>query len=355
MQTLPPDDLVIVAPYHPDAAAFDGSHPYRVVRMPRSILVPTPGLLDLAVRLAREHRAELVQFGHPLPLGLLGPRLRRRTGLPYLVFLGGAELTLPASLPGVGGALRSVLGQASLLLAVSDYTAAQASRQVEGSVRASVLRPALDVEGFAPSSEDEARAVRRRLGVQGRLVVSVGRLVPRKGQDRLVDALALLTPDFPELELALIGAGRLASPLRRRAERHGVADRVHLLGPLGHDDVREWLAAADVFASPCRTRWGGLEVEGFGLVFAEAALAGLPVMAGRSGGAVEAVINGSTGIVVDGSSAAEVAAGLARLLRAPERTRRAAGRRGRELALARHTPEVVGRRYRALLRSVVQA
>ncbi len=262
---------------------------------------------------------------------------------------------MPASLPGVGHALRSVLGQASLLLAVSDYTAAQAARQVEGSVRAAVLRPAVDVEGFAPSSADEVRDARRRLGVPDRLVVSVGRLVPRKGQDRLIDALALLTPDFPELRLALIGGGRLAPALRRRAERHGVADRVHLLGSLAHEGVAEWFAAADVFASPCRTRWGGLEVEGFGLVFAEAALAGLPVMAGRSGGAVEAVINGSTGIVVDGSSAAQVAAGLARLLGAPEGTRRAAGRRGRELALARHAPEVVGRRYRALLRSVVQA
>lgn len=354
MQTLPPEDLVIVAPHHPEAEAFDATHPYRVVRTSRSILVPTPRLLARALDLAREHRAEIIQFGHPLPTGLLGPAVSRRTGLPYVVFLGGAELTLPAAVPGVGRALRHVLGHASLLLAVSSYTANQASRQVEGRVRAAVLRPSLDMERFAPSSQPQTASARERLGIRGPLIVCVGRLVPRKGQDRLIDALALLAPEFPDLELALVGGGRLGVSLQRRARWRGVADRVHLLGPLGHPELAKWFAAADLFASPCRTRWGGLEVEGFGLVFAEAALAGLPVMAGRSGGAVEAVVAGDTGLVVNGSSPEEVARGLARLLRLKERDRRRMGRWGRELALGRHDPAAVGLRYRQLLRSVVR-
>ena len=352
MQTLPPEDLVIVAPHHPEAAAFDATHPYRVVRASRSVLLPTPELLDRALDLARDHQAELIQFGHPLPTGLLGPALARRTGLPYVVFLGGAELTLPAAVPGVGTALRSVLRQASLLLTVSSYTAAQASQQTGGATRAAVLRPALDVTGFAPAPPEEAAAARAGAGVRGPLVVCVGRLVPRKGQDRLIDALGLLAGEFPDLELALIGGGRLDGSLARRARQRGVADRVRLLGALGPGELARWFAAADLFASPCRTRWGGLEVEGFGIVFAEAALAGLPVMAGRSGGAPEAVVPGDSGIVVDGSSAAEVAAGLARLLRRSARQRARMGHRGRDLALRRHSPEEVGRRYRRLLRSV---
>ena len=352
MQTLRPEDLVIVAPHHPDAAAFDASHPYRVVRSSHSIMLPTARSLDLALSLAREHEAELIQLGHPLPNGLLGPALARRTGLPYLVFLGGAELTLPAVVPGVGRALRSVLRGASLLVAVSDYTASQAARQVKGQVATSTLRPAIDVGCFAPTSAEEAEGSRQRLGVRGPLVVCVGRLVPRKGQDRLIDALALLTPEYPDLELALVGSGRLDRALARRAERRGVRDRVRLLGALAPAELRPWFAAADLFASPCRTRWAGLEVEGFGIVFAEAALAGLPVLAGRSGGAPEAVLDGDTGVVVDGSTAAGVAAGLARLLRRSPEDRRAMGLRGRRLALARHTPDFVGARYQALLRQV---
>ena len=222
------------------------------------------------------------------------------------MLLAGAELTLPAALPGSGAAVRHVLGRAALLLTVSGYTAAAAERVVGGRVPVAVLRPALDLDGAvrdgaaARASAPLHRLRHGRARNGGPLVVCVGRLVPRKGQDRLIDALALLAPRYPGLQLALVGSGRLAAALERRARRLGVEDRVHLLGALPHSQVAEWLAAADVFASPCRVRWGGLEVEGFGIVFAEAAAAGLPVLAGRSGGAPEAVADGDTGIVVDG-------------------------------------------------------
>lgn len=353
IQTLDPQDVVILASDHPGASSFDATHPYRVVRHPRSILLPTPGLLRSAQRLIAEHDLGLVQLGQTLPNGLLGPALKRRTGLPYLVLLAGAELTLPAALPGSGAAVRHVLGRAALLLAVSGYTAAAAERVVEGKVPVAVLRPALDLDG-----PDRVRAVSvasRAVQRGGPLVACVGRLVPRKGQDRLIDALALLAPRYPGLQLALVGSGRLARALERRARRLGVEDRVHLLGALPPSQVAEWLAAADVFASPCRVRWGGLEVEGFGIVFAEAAAAGLPVLAGRSGGAPEAVANGHTGIVINGSSVSEVAAGLERILRLTPEGRRRMGERGRVLARERHAPEVVGQRYRALLRRAARA
>ena len=347
IQTLDPEDVVILASDHPGAGSFDATHPYRVVRHPRSILLPTPALLRSAQRLIAQHDLGLVQLGQTLPNGLLGPALTRRTGLPYLVLLAGAELILPAALPGSGAAVRHVLGRAALLLAVSGYTAAAAERVVGGRVPVAVVRPALDLAGpeRVCAADPGVKAAERG----GPLVVCVGRLVPRKGQDRLIDALALLAPRYPGLQLALVGTGRLAAALERRARRLGVKDRVHLLGALSHSQVAEWLAAADVFASPCRVRWGGLEVEGFGIVFAEAAAAGLPVLAGRSGGAPEAVADGDTGIVVDGSSASEVAAGLERILRLSPAGRRRMGERGRVLARERHAPAVVGQRYRGLL------
>ena len=356
IRTLDPEDVVILASHHPGAASFDATHPYRVVRHPRSILLPTPALLRSARRLIAEHDLRLVQLGQTLPNGLLGPALTRRTGLPYLVLLAGAELTLPAALPGSGAAVRHVLGRAALLLTVSGYTAAAAERVVGGRVPVAVLRPALDLDGAvsdgaAPGASAPSASTAARQGARngGSLVVCVGRLVPRKGQDRLIDALALLVPRYPGLQLALVGSGRLAAALKRRARRLGVEDRVHLLGALPQSQVAEWLAAADVFASPCRVRWGGLEVEGFGIVFAEAAAAGLPVLAGRSGGAPEAVAEGDTGIVVNGASASEVAAGLERMLRLSPVGRRSMGGRGRALVRERHAPAVVGRRYRELL------
>lgn len=349
VQALAPEDIVIMAPSHPGAASFDKSHPYRVERTKEPVVLPHGRNLERAAHLAQEHGAELVLLGHPLPAGLLGPRLKKRLGLPYAVLLGGAEVTFPATWPVAGQLLRYVMCNASLFIAVSDYTAQAATRLVRGRVRACTLRPALDVDSFPEPSERMRLEARRALGIEGRLVVCVGRLVPRKGQDVLVEAVARLVPDMPDLSVCLIGQGRLAYRLKRRVEYLGIADRVFFPGALPREGVLQWLAAGDVFASPCRVRWGGLEVEGFGIVFVEAALMGLPVLAGRSGGSVEAVVPGETGVIVDGNSVDEVSAGLRRLLEASDCTRRTLGAAGRGLALRRHNPAIVGARFRELL------
>ncbi len=350
IRTLDPSEVAILAPAHIDAAAFDATHPYTVVRASSSVLWPTKAMLHTVEQMAEREGAELIQLGHPLPAGLLGPQLRQRHGLPYVVFLGGAEVTLPGAIPGANNILRHVLGKAAMLLTVSEYTADAARKQTGGAVPAEVLRPPLPVDEFVPASRDEAAALRARLGIDGQLVVCLGRLVPRKGQDKLIDALALLRSEFPRLHLALIGQGRLATRLYDRAQKQGVGERVHLTGALADPAVKDWLRAADLFASPCRSRWGGFEVEGFGIVFAEAALGGLPVIAGASGGAPESVVEGETGLVVDGRSAQQVAAALASILRRSPEQRREMGARGRTMTLARHTPAVVGERYRELLR-----
>ncbi len=241
-----------------------------------------------------------------------------------------------------------------MLFTVSGYTAEQAVRLSGGRAHAEVLRPLLYTDGYECTAGHHAAAARAELGVDGRpLVVCVGRLVPRKGQDMLIEALAALDGTMPDVQLALIGGGRLARELRERAAAAGLADRVHLPGEVSAAELRRWLQAADVFAGPSRTRWRGLEVEGFGIVYAEAALTGLPVIAGRSGGAPEAVRHGETGLVVDAQTHTELAAALARLLAMSPDERRAMGQRGRELALSRHAPEVAAARYHDLLRQAV--
>ncbi len=275
--------------------------------------------------------------------------------MPYVVFLGGAEITVPGAVPGVARLLRWVLAESSLLFTVSRYTAEQAVRLSGGLARAEVLRPALEVERYASTQAGEAAAARAALGLDSApLVVCVGRLVARKGQDMLIAALADLDGGFPDVQLALVGGGRLADELRRQAAAAGVADRVHLPGEVSDDELRLWLQAADIFAGPSRTRLRGLEVEGFGIVYAEAALTGLPVVAGRSGGAPEAVVEGETGFVVDAHTPDELTAALRRLLSMSSEERHQMGAAGRRLALSRHTPDVAAARYHDLLRRAVE-
>jgi phosphatidyl-myo-inositol dimannoside synthase len=355
IQTLDPGEVVIVAPAHPDAAAFDATHPYTVVRTAHTTVLPLPSVERLCERLIREHDLELLQLGHPLPAGLLGPWLRRTAGVPYVVFLGGAEITVPGAVPGVARLLAWVLAESALLFTVSRYTADQAVRLSRGLARAEVLRPALETDRYAHTGVADAAAARAALGLDGApLVVCVGRLVPRKGQDMLIEALKGLDGAFADVRLALVGGGRLADELRKQAVAAGLADRVHLPGEVSADELRLWLQAADIFAGPSRTRFRGLEVEGFGIVFAEAALTGLPVIAGRSGGAPEAVIDGDTGIVVDAHTSHELTAALRRLLSMSPEQRRGMGARGRRLALSRHAAGVAAARYHDLLRRAVE-
>ena len=354
IQTLDPDEVVIVAPAHRDAAAFDATHPYTVFRTARAMVTPTSAVERLCERLIREHGLELLQLGHPLPAGLLGPWLARTARVPYVVFLGGAEITVPGAVPGVARLLRFVLAESSLLFTVSQYTADQAVRLSGGVACAEVLRPALEIERYAQAGSGGAVAARAALGLDDApLIVCVGRLVPRKGQDMLIAALAGLDGAFPDARLALVGGGRLADPLRRRAAAAGLSARVLLPGEVPADELRLWLQAADVFAGPSRTRHRGLEVEGFGIVYAEAALTGLPVIVGRSGGAPEAVVEGETGYVVDTHTPAELTAALGRMLAMSSEERRRMGARGRRLALSRHAPEVAAARYHDLLRRAV--
>ncbi len=356
IQTLDPGDVVIVAPAHRDAAAFDATHPYTVIRTPRTQVVPVSSIERLCEGLIRKHDLELVQLGHPLPAGLLGPWLRRTAHVPYVVFLGGAEITVPGAVPGVAHLLRWVLAESSLLFTVSQYTADQAVSLSGGLARAEVLRPALEVERYPHAQAADAAAARTALGLDDApLVVCVGRLVPRKGQDMLIEALAELDGGYRDVRLALVGGGRLTDELRRRATAAGLADRVRLPGEVSGDELRLWLQAADVFAGPSRTRLRGLEVEGFGIVYAEAALTGLPVVAGRSGGAPEAVVEGETGFVVDAQTPAELTAALGRLLSMSSEQRRLMGAAGRRLALARHAPDVAAARYHDLLRRAVES
>lgn len=331
---LDPDRFVVLtASSHPDAATFDRAQAQRGVRIERVrapiLFFPTPMARVRISSLAARIDAGLVVLDPALPLGLVGPGL----GRPYAVVLHGAEVAAPARLPVSRQLMGRVLSGASLVISAGRYPGEEAARVCGGRLRRVVeVPPGVDCRQFSPLADEERRRARQRLGlpVEGPLVASVSRLVPRKGMDVLIEAVARLVPSFPDLTLAIAGDGRQAAALGRQVRRSGAP--VRLLGRISEDDKAALLGACDVFSMACRNRWLGLEQEGFGIVFVEAAASGVPVVAGRSGGADEAVEDGVTGLVVGRpDEPGEVALALRQLL-ADEELRRRMGARGRARA-----------------------
>ena len=310
---LPPEETcVLTTPYAGDRA-FDAAQPFRVERTAERVLFPTRSLARRIDALGADVGAEVVFLDPMLPLGMLGVRLRRA---PYVVITHGAEVTLPGRLPGSSRLARRVLERAAGIVAAGAYPAQEALRAAGGRLSGVVIPPGVDTDRFRPLEPDARAAVRARFGLDPArpLVLGVSRLVPRKGFDVLLDAAAGLDPD---VRIVIAGGGRDRSRLERRAARLGIAGRVRFLGRVQDNELSALYACADVFAMPCRDRWGGLEAEGFGIVFLEAGACGIPAVAGRAGGATEAIVDGETGFLVDPRDAGELRAVLAKLLDDP--------------------------------------
>lgn len=314
---LPPERVTVLTAAHPDAARFDAAQPFRIERTGFPVLLPTPGLVRRVRQLATEVSAGIVLIDPALPLGLVGPRL----GRPYGLILHGAEVTFPARLPGARSALASVVRGARHIVSAGGYAQAEAERVVGRAMPpTTVVPPGVDTERFCPLTPKERAKVRAELGLptEGPLVVGLTRLVPRKGMDVLIEAGSRLAGEHPGLTIAVAGSGRDRARLARQARRAGAP--VRFLGRVDDDSLADVYGCGDVFAMPCRTRWAGLEQEGFGIVFLEAAACGVPQVAGASGGAAEAVIHGRTGLVVDRpADAAAVAAAIGQLLSDPRK------------------------------------
>ena len=323
---LPPEDVTVLTTSQPGGLAFDRQQGFRVVRDRQRVLMPTPAFARRIDTLADEVGASVVVLDPVLPLGVVGPWLRR----PYFVIVHGAELSVPGRLPGTRDLLAPVLRRAALVIAGGAYVRAEAEHVARRPLPVVLVPPGVDAARFHPIEHGGRAAVRSSWGLRegARVVLGVGRLVPRKGLDVLVEAAARLAPGRPDLVVAVAGAGRQAVSLARLAA--STRAPVRFLGRVAHEALPSLYAAADVFASPCRTRWAGMEQEGFGIVYLEAAATGIPAVAGASGGAGEAVLDGETGIVVrQPGDPASVASALAGLLDDPARRERMgdAGRR----------------------------
>ena len=366
---LPPGQVAVYAPAWDGAKNFDARQPFPVVRHPTSLMLPVPSVGRRAAAVLREHDFDTVLFGAAAPLGLLGPVLRR-AGATRLVALTHGHEAGWAALPGARGLLRRIGDSVDVVTYLGEYFRSRLARALSPPAAARMVRlaPGVDVAAFRrrpaaspgpagsppPDQRPGPDGIRERLGLAGApVVVCVSRLVRRKGQDTLIRAWPGVRAAIPGARLLLVGDGPYGPDLRRLAAGLGVADAITFTGSVPAGELPGYYAAGDVFAMPCRTRRGGLDVEGLGIVYLEASAAGLPVIGGDSGGAPDAILDGETGYVVPGRSVTALTERITGLLADPARAQ-AMGRRGLAWAEQEWDWSRVASRLDAILRGEAQ-
>lgn len=316
---LPPDGVVVYAPAWPGAAEFDPAQPFPVIRHPGSLMLPVPSVASRARSLVAEHGCDRVIFGAAAPLGLLAPRLRAAGAERIIGVTHGHEAGW-AALPGARSLLRRIGDEVDTLTYLAEYFRIRLASALSAGAAGRIVRlaPGVDPAEFRPGAG--GARIRDEIGIapDRPVVVCVSRMVPRKGQDLLIRAWPAVRSRVSAAPLLLlVGDGPDKTRLQHLAARLGVSDSVLFTGPVSRDDLPAYYDAGTIFAMPCRTRRGGLDVEGLGIVYLEAAATGLPVITGDSGGAPDAVLDGETGYVVPGRDVKKLADRLIELLADP--------------------------------------
>ncbi len=302
---LPAESTMVLTTDFSGAEEFDAAAPMVVKRAGRKLLLPTPKLFDEVIATARHHRAQHIVLDPAFPLGLLGPFLQRR-GFTYSLVLHGAEVTIPGRIFGLRSLLSWVLRRADHVISAGNYPLAEAQRCVHTDLPATVIPPGVDVERFRPRADEERASIRKEhsLPPMGTtpIVFTASRHVPRKGIDTLIDACADVAPGLGGICLLIASGGRQKAALQRRARRatarSGGSLDVRFIGRVDDTVLSDLYATSDLNATLCRSRWFGLEQEGFGIIFLEGGASGVASLAGDSGGSSEAITDGVTGAIV---------------------------------------------------------
>ncbi|NNG34657.1 glycosyltransferase family 4 protein [Nakamurella aerolata] len=318
---LPAGALAVYAPAWDGAAEFDAEQPFPVYRHPTSLMLPGPAVRRRALELMDTTAAQAVWFGAAAPLALLTPSLRRHAPVLALASTHGHEVGW-SMLPAARQLLRRIGNEVDVLTYVSKYARRRFATAFGPRAAMEELRPGVDTRRFRPDPVARQRIRQRYQLAEHPTVVCVSRLVPRKGQDQLVRAWPEVLRRIPEARLLIVGGGKDRNRLQALVGQHRVAHRVILTGAVPSAELADHFNAGDVFAMPSRTRGKGLDVEGLGIVYLEASACGLPVIAGDSGGAPEAVRDKTTGLVVAGRDLDALTSACTRLLGEPALRRR---------------------------------
>ena len=352
IERLPHGTVIVYTSAQENSAPYDlkwlQNFGVEVVRDKSKILLPTPGVAYCVNALVRERKITTVFFGAAAPLGLLSKGLRRAGVKEIVALTHGHEVWWSKVFP-FTLAMKSISRQVNNLTYLGEFTRNAISKSVTKVAAQSMVKiaPGIDTDHFSPQ---DARDLRNELGLtEKKVIVSVGRLVHRKGQDVLIEAMPAIIKDVPEAHILMIGEGPYRSYLENRVKALGIQERVTFIGRIQYADLPRYICVGDLFVMPSRSRLAGLEVEGLGIVYLEASACGLPVIAGDSGGAPDAVLEGQTGLVVDGTSKSDVAAAVVELLLDPDRSK-AMGIRGRQWIIQEWRWEIWSARFAELLK-----
>ena len=325
---LPQDKVVVYTTPHPDSESFDQKQTHKIIRSKQRVLLPTRQVANQIRSLAEVENIDFIMYDPAVPIGILGPKI----GIPYGVILHGAEVTIPGRVPIARSLIANVLQHAKLVVTAGDYSTKEAIRAAKQNLPVCVIPPGVDIDRFKPLDEQARSTIRERFNFKDddEVILTLSRLVPRKGMDVLISATSELMKTRPRVHLLVAGTGRDLRRLKALAQSTNAP--VTFLGFVSDDEVAELYGMADVFGMICRVRWGGLEQEGFGIVFLEAAACGVPQIAGRSGGADEAVLEGETGFVVDNPTDSNAVKQALEKLLTDSETRQEMGRNSRARA-----------------------
>jgi len=326
-----PESVTVLTSNWEGAVEFDAAQDFKIIRANTQTLLPSKSTLTLAKEIVLSENITRVLFGAAAPLGLLASPLRK-LGVKNIVGMTQGHETGWAMTPGTRQALRKIGNDTDFLTYISEYTHKKIAKALspDAATRMRRIVPGVDVSEFSPANLTEGNQLRANLGwLERPVIVCVSRLMTRKGQDKLIEALPEIQKTAPGASLIIVGEGPYRKDLERLVSKSGLEDFVHFTGKVGQGELSKWYAAGDIFAMPCRTRLGGWDVEGLGIVFLEGSATGLPVVVGDSGGATDAVIDGETGYLVDGRNTSEIAQRLTYLIANPDvaKSMGAAGRK----------------------------
>ena len=318
-----------------------------VIRDRAKILLPTPRVARNLTRIIKESNIQVAAFGAAAPLGLLSASMKRAGVRKTVALTHGHEVWWAKVFP-FNYALRKIGSSTDSLTYLGEFTQRAISRSLSKAAAQRMVKiaPGIDVDHFSPQDSTQ---LRKELKLENkRVIVSVGRLVHRKGQDHLIQAMPEILKSVPDAHLLMVGQGPYLSHLKKLVENLDLIDQVSFIGRIQYAQLPQYICAGDVFAMPSRSRFFGLEVEGLGIVYLEASACGLPVIAGSSGGAPDAVIDGVTGIVVDGENNQEIAVAAIKLLQDLAGSK-AMGLAGREWIIENWRWEIWSERFNKLL------
>jgi phosphatidylinositol alpha-1,6-mannosyltransferase len=319
-----PDSVTVLTSDWEGAAEFDAAQDFKIIRANTKTLLPSKSTLSMAREIVVAENITRVLFGAAAPLGLLASPLRK-LGVKNIVGMTQGHETGWAMTPGTRQALRKIGNDTDYLTYISEYTHKKIAKALSPDAASRMRRivPGVDVTEFSPANSTSGNQLRAELGWTDRpVIVCVSRLMARKGQDELIRALSEVHQTSPMASLIIVGEGPYRKDLEGLIKKFGLEEFVHLTGKVSQGDLSKWYAAGDIFAMPCRTRMGGWDVEGLGIVFLEGSATGLPVIVGDSGGAIDAVLDGETGYLVDGTNTKEIAQRISQLILNPDVAKR---------------------------------